>query len=46
MAQIETETSAVQAPSDITTNAQVFDLDFHPSRDVIAIGNIDGVVEL
>lgn len=31
---------------DIAVEDQVFDIQFHPSEDVIAIGTIDGAAEL
>ncbi|KAJ0411197.1 hypothetical protein ATCC90586_008913 [Pythium insidiosum] len=31
---------------DIACGAQVFDIDFHPAQDIVAVGNITGVVQV
>ena len=36
----------IAEPADIETACAVFDLALHPVRDVIAIGLIDGTIEL
>jgi hypothetical protein len=33
-------------PEEILSDSQVFDIDFHPLRDVVALGSITGVVEV
>jgi WD40 repeat protein len=35
-----------QSPDDITCNEQIFDIDFHPNVNCVAVGMIDGTVSL
>ena len=38
--------SKVIAPSEIDCRDEVFDIDFHPSNDVVCVGMINGSIEL
>jgi hypothetical protein len=33
-------------PDEIYCDSQVFDIDFHPLADIVAVGSIDGVVQV
>lgn len=34
------------APEDIFCDDEVFDIDFHPTHDMVAVGSVSGVVQV
>lgn len=40
------EESTKEIPSEIVFAEQIFDIDFHPTQDVIAVGLINGLIQM
>jgi hypothetical protein len=34
------------SPDEIFCNSEVFDIDFHPTQNIVALGTIDGIVQV